>query len=91
MAINKVAGIRGPESFYSVQFADDYGFFPVGDLPVGHDWPLAKGLEFAMGARPVSIERIFGYGAYLKHEGFWIYGRTFAEVEAVAQEWPLEG
>jgi hypothetical protein len=60
MTIDKVAGIRGPESCYSVQFADGYGVLPVGDLPVSHDSLIAKGLGFAMGARRVSIARDFG-------------------------------
>lgn len=80
--------IRGPERFFSVQFADDYGFFAVLDLPVNEDWPVAKSLEFAMGKRPLSIETIYGYGAYLEHEDFWIFGRTPEEVAAVAVEWP---
>ncbi len=80
--------IRGPEVFYSVQFADDYGFYPACDLLIDEDWPVARCLEFAMGARPVSVEPVLGYGAYLEHEDFWIFGRTPAEVAAVGLEWP---
>ena len=82
--------IRGPESFYSVQFADDYGFYPVRELLIDESWPIEQRLEFAMGARPVSIEQVLGYGAYLEHEDFWIFGRTPEEAEWIAAEWPIE-
>ena len=82
--------LRGPERFYSIYCADDYGFYPLDDLPITADWPLAKSLEFAMGARPLSVETVFGYGAYLEHEDFWVFGRTAAEVLSVAREWPVE-
>lgn len=82
--------IRGPESFYSVQFADDYGLYPTSDLQANEDWPVARALEFAMGSRPIGVEEAFGYGAYLEHEDFWIFGRTPEEVETVAAEWPAE-
>ncbi|HVC47015.1 MAG TPA: hypothetical protein VND90_07185 [Terracidiphilus sp.] len=83
--------IRGPEDFYFVQMADVCGFYPTIDLGADENWPELKCLEFAMGWRPVSVERVFGYGAYLEHEDFWIFGRTPEEVEIVAAEWPAEG
>ena len=43
-----------------------------------------------MGERPVGIDTAFGYGAFLEHEDFWIFGRTPEEVEWIATEWPIE-
>ena len=82
--------VRGPEVFYSVHFPDDYGFYPARDLPIDEDWPVAKCLEFAMGARPISIKLVHGCGLYLEHEDFWIFGQSPEEVGRVALEWPSE-
>jgi hypothetical protein len=81
---------RGPESFYSMRFKDDYGFYPVGDLFAYKDWSTTDCLEFVMGGRPISIAVLTGYGIYLQHEDFWVFGRTVGEVIAVAEEWPEE-
>jgi hypothetical protein len=80
--------VRGPEKFYSVCFKDDYGFYPVDDLFEYQDWPTARCLEFVMGYRPVSFTVITGYGIYIEHEDFWVFGKTPEEVRAVAYEWP---
>jgi hypothetical protein len=82
--------VRGPELFYSVRFIDDYGFYPARDLWVSKGWSVSRCLEFAMGARPVSIQTIHGYGAYLEHEDFWIFGQSPSDVERVAAEWPID-
>ena len=79
---------RGPEQFYSVQFKDDYGFYPVEDLPQFEDCPTARCLEFVMGDKPISIAVLTGYGIFLQHEDFWVFGRTQEEAVAVAEEWP---
>jgi hypothetical protein len=80
--------VRGPERFYSVCFKDDYGFYRVDDLFEYQDWPTARRLEFVMGDRPVSFTVMNGFGIYIKHEDFWVFGRTPEEVTAVADEWP---
>jgi hypothetical protein len=80
--------IRGPERFYSVLFKDDYGFYPVDDLFEYQNWPTARCLGFVMGDRPVSFTVPTGFGIYIEHEGFWVFGRTPEEVLVVADEWP---
>ena len=82
--------IRGPEWFFSVWFADDHGFYPVGDLFVTEEWPIARCLGFAMGGRPIRFGTALGYGAFLEHEDFWIFGRTPEEVERISEEWPID-
>jgi hypothetical protein len=43
-----------------------------------------------MGDRPVSFTVIIGFGIYIKHENFWVFGATPEEATAVADEWPEE-
>ena len=80
--------VRGPEQFCSILFRDDYGFWPVNELVEVRDWPVADWLESVMGDRPVSIALLSGYGIYIPHEDFWVFGATPQEVRAVAEEWP---
>jgi len=80
--------IRCPEQFYSLQFKDDYGFYPVEDLPQLDDWSTARCLEFVMCDAPISTAVQTGYGIYLEHEDFWVFGKSPEEAFAVAEEWP---
>jgi hypothetical protein len=82
--------IRGPELFYSVHFKNDYGFYPVDNLFEYQDWSTERCLRFIMGDRPASFTVLTGYGIYIEHEDFWVFGRTADEVLAVADEWPIE-
>jgi len=81
---------KQPEDFYVAQFADDYGLYPISEVPSFEGWDLAHSLEFLMGAPPISIGVIRGYGAYIEHEDFWVVGKTPEELEWVVQEWPEE-
>lgn len=83
--------IRGPESFYSVLFQDDCGFYPVAELrdwPDGEGWTTGRCLQWAMGSQPRSFTIIQGYGIFLEEEDFWVFGKSQKEVLAVANEWP---
>jgi hypothetical protein len=82
--------VRGPEQFYSVCFKDDYGFYPVDDLFEYQGWPTARCLEFVMGDRPVCSTVITGFGIYIKHEDFWVFGKSSTEVRTVVAEWQEE-
>jgi hypothetical protein len=85
--------IRGPEAFYSVDFRDDIGFFPVADLldwPDDEEWSSFKYLQWEMGRWPRSFTILRGYGIFIEHEDFWVFGKTPGEVRAVADEWPEE-
>ncbi len=82
--------VRGPELFYSVIFKDDYGFYPVDNLFEYVDWPTVCCLGFVMGDMPVSFTVLTGFGIYVEHEDFWVFGRTPEEALAVADEWPEE-
>ena len=78
-----------PDDFYAVYFADDFGFYPANDLyGFDEEWDLAKCLEFVMGAPPVCIHLVRGYGKYLEHEDFWVVGRTPEELQEIFAEWP---
>ncbi|HEV2215296.1 MAG TPA: hypothetical protein VGR64_08415, partial [Terracidiphilus sp.] len=65
-----------------------FGFPPVNDVAEFDDWDLAKSLEFLMGARPMTIHIVRGYGMYLEHEDFWVVGRTQDELREIVEEWP---
>ena len=82
--------IRGPESFYSVLFQNDFGFYPVADLRDwldGEEWPTTRCLQWAMGSQPRSFTIIQGFGILNEDEDFWVFGKTPEEALFIANEW----
>jgi len=41
-----------------------------------------------MGNQPHSLSAQTGYGIYLEHEDFWVFGKSPEEAFAVEEEWP---